>query len=263
VRACARPNRVGRRPLGASFEPHNSLGARASGRRAQEKKLDIPSIVTSVVVSLGGATGIVVAILRKFGNSYIDNQFEKSLENYKFKINSKFDRISKIHEKEFEVLPVIWDKILDANSKLRYINNPYQEYPDVNRMIDVELDAVIDSYGINTIQKDKIKSSSDKLKTFQYFYYLRKFNDSGQSIRDFDHEYHKNRIFLTDEIDNDINAIRSILLEAHSFLSTAILDDSIDYKLVLESYKKQERIDGIIETLSKKIKDRLKFNEVY
>lgn len=100
--------------------------------------MDISTIGISLLSSLGGAAGLTVLLIKKYGTSIIDNQFAKALENYKFKINSKFDRISKIHEKEFEILPAIWKSIIDANSSFATITKMLQTYPDLDRMTEEE-----------------------------------------------------------------------------------------------------------------------------
>jgi shikimate kinase len=69
-----------------------------------------------VVVSGGGAALLTVQFCKKFGEKWLDAQFAKRLERLKHEqaqeiegmrrnVQWEFSRISKIHEKEFEVLP--------------------------------------------------------------------------------------------------------------------------------------------------------------
>ena len=86
---------------------------------------------------------------------------------------------------------------------------------------------------------------------------------ASKAISDFDYEYHKNRIFLTENIENDILKIRKIFLEVDSLLFDAIKEEEIDKKMVVQSSKIHEIVNITINELAEKIKVRLKFNEVF
>ena len=70
------------------------------------------------------AVTIFVGILffKLLASKWLENKFDKRLEDHKhklenereelkFKINSLLNRVTKIHEKEFEVLPIAWEKL--------------------------------------------------------------------------------------------------------------------------------------------------------
>jgi len=69
-----------------------------------------------VVLWLGGATVTAFAAFKFLASKWIENKFAtqleahkhepaKELEELRHRINSAFSRLTKIHEKEFEVLP--------------------------------------------------------------------------------------------------------------------------------------------------------------
>lgn len=102
------------------------------------------TFIAKFTLSVGGAIAISLGFLRIFGNRMLNHQFEKGLERYCFKINSEFDRISKIHQKEFEILPELWKRLLDAIGEFSHIANPVQEYPSLNSMSDTQLDEFLE-----------------------------------------------------------------------------------------------------------------------
>ena len=75
--------------------------------------------VLSVVVSGGGAAALILWACKNFGVKWLDAQFAKRLEAFKHEqakeiegmrrqVQWEFSRISKIHEREFEILPKAW-----------------------------------------------------------------------------------------------------------------------------------------------------------
>lgn len=91
------------------------------------------------------ASGIVSALFRLLGKSWIENQFAKRLkefereqqqilEHYKYQINSLFNRITKIHEKEIEVLPSAWQKLQNAHGHLARLIQPSRIDREISQM---------------------------------------------------------------------------------------------------------------------------------
>lgn len=91
------------------------------------------------------ASGIVSALFGLLGKSWIENQFAKRLkeyereqqeilERYKYQINSLFNRISKIHEKEIEVLPTAWQKLQNAHGHLARLIQPLRIEREMSQM---------------------------------------------------------------------------------------------------------------------------------
>lgn len=97
------------------------------------------SDITRFIFELIFTSGLAVAIFKLWGENWLNNKFAKNLEDHKAKINSLFSRISKIHEKEFEVLPEAWRKLQEAMGHVSSIAEPLKQYPDLNRMTDEPL----------------------------------------------------------------------------------------------------------------------------
>ena len=88
-----------------------------------------------LIASVGGAV-TVITILRLFGSKWIDKYFSQKLRLFErrqqeiilhqqHQINSLFSRVSKIHEKEYEVLPRVWMLLQDACNQLKSLYNPF------------------------------------------------------------------------------------------------------------------------------------------
>lgn len=86
------------------------------------------------VLEIIATSGIVTAIVALLGTSWIQNRFTQSLEEYKHKTNSLFNRITKIHEKEIEVLPEAWKYLLNAHGHLVHLLDPFGIDPEFSQM---------------------------------------------------------------------------------------------------------------------------------
>lgn len=134
---------------------------------------EIVNIIGKVVVFGGGASAIAFAALKLFGQKWFEHQFSQQLESfkreqselleqYKFQINSRFNRITKIHEKEFEVLPEIWHKLQDAYAHFFSIGPPFQQWPALNKYSDEQLDLFLKNCELHEFQKSELKTIEDK-----------------------------------------------------------------------------------------------------
>jgi hypothetical protein len=77
-----------------------------------------------IIIEIIAASGIVSALFIFLGKKWIENQFARRLKAYERKQNSLFNRIAKIHEKEIEVLPAAWRKLLEAHGYLARLIQP-------------------------------------------------------------------------------------------------------------------------------------------
>jgi hypothetical protein len=91
------------------------------------------------------ASGVVCGLFTLLGKGWIENQFAKRLkayereqqeilEQYRHQINSLFNRITKIHEKEIEVLPNAWQKLQNAHGHLARLIQPFRIDREITQM---------------------------------------------------------------------------------------------------------------------------------
>jgi hypothetical protein len=114
-------------------------------------------IVQQVLAALGGLAAVAIAVaaacfglFRVFGEKWMAAKFDeklaayrheqqKELEQLKFKINGLLDRATKLHQREFEVLPEAWAKLIEAHSATVAVTSALQSYPDVDKMTSEQL----------------------------------------------------------------------------------------------------------------------------
>lgn len=118
------------------------------------------------------ATPIGLAILW-FGRTYIDKwlarHFQGQLDDLKHvqaqeierlraKIAGMLDRATKLHQHEFEVLPLVWDKLTTMMGSAASVVSPLQSYAAVGRMSEPELERVLEQTSFADHEKDEIRS---------------------------------------------------------------------------------------------------------
>lgn len=64
----------------------------------------------------------------------VKHEREKEIAALKDRINRQFDRVVKLSQREFEVLPALWEKIADAYTEVRYVSMALKRRPHLSKM---------------------------------------------------------------------------------------------------------------------------------
>ena len=225
--------------------------------------MNIYTIIVSFFLSIGGAAGVAFLIVKYLGSKIIDNQFEQSLEKYKFTINSKFDRISKIHEKEFIFLPKLWELLINTYNDFYSLTSFYKEYPNLDVLSDLELDDYIESKNLKKSEIQKIRDAKKKTDAFIDIDFWNKLTKINKSYNDFSLFYFENKIFLTEKLEKSIEDIRIIFIHMQTNLVLVYTDGIKNYDYIYKANEEQKKIEPLLKELSVVIKKRLCFNEAF
>lgn len=167
--------------------------------------------LTPLFIASGGGAAAVIAILRLFGSKWIDKYFSQQLKQFErrqqeiilhqqYQINSLFSRVSKIHEKEYEVLPQAWMLLQDACNELKSLSNPVQIVPDLNRYTPSELAEFLEKSSLKDFQKEEILEKSDKVAFYRNAMYWIRVKVVYDEIGEFRRFLLYNRVFLSREL---------------------------------------------------------------
>lgn len=133
--------------------------------------VDWGTVTTSLLASAGGGAAIAYAIFRGLGTKWIDSHFARQLEksrqdhatqteHLRFRIAGLLDRSTKLNQREFEVLPGIWQNAHAAYGAASYLLDPWRSEPDFIRMAEAQFEELMDDLDIAAFQKAKIKAAS-------------------------------------------------------------------------------------------------------
>ena len=128
---------------------------------------EIIRFLSKILAYGGGGAAVAYCIFSFLGKKWIENRFSKRLEEYRhaqykeleelrFKITTLINKLTKIHEKEFEVLPKSWAMMQDALGQVSSLASVYQEFPDLNRMAEDELNEFLSNSRLYDHEKKRL-----------------------------------------------------------------------------------------------------------
>src|SRR2546428_1300707 len=106
--------------------------------------------ILKIVAVGGGAAALAYGLFVWLGKHWLEQEFAKDLERFRHEqakeiehvrheINSLFSRVSKIHDREFEVLPAAWKKLHESNGRVFQACSALKQYPDLSAMSEDQL----------------------------------------------------------------------------------------------------------------------------
>jgi hypothetical protein len=218
-------------------------------------------------VTFTGAVGIAWLAFKWFGEKWIENKFQQNLEAAKteqsremerlrHRIATTFDRVARLHTKEFDVLPEIWGRLVEANGWGWQYISPVQSYPDLNRMPIAELEEFIESTEFTKTQKASILGAHDKFKKFAEVRELHWYSGTMEKIRDFNLLFRKNGIFLQPELKADIDKMFKLI---HNAVTEHHMNEVEEIKpRIRDDFKKyREESNELFEKIEKDVSSRL------
>lgn len=190
-------------------------------------KEEILNYIGELMLYGGSSVAIAYTVFVFIGKKWMDNRFSKELqkhknkldgelEDVKFKIKSLFNRATKIHEKEFEILPEAWNRLYDTFVAMIKWTSPLQEYADLEKMENEEIDEFLNKTPFSELEKNKIRSSKNKNEFFRDLVLFYKKQKAIKEINQFHSYIQRNRIFLSENLKNSFTMIDDKIWEAYS-----------------------------------------------
>jgi len=187
--------------------------------------MDIDQILKFLgqVVAYGGGGGAIAYLLFQYlGKNWIENKFSQRLEQLRHdqalelqKLRVEIDALLsgaiKLQEKEFEVLPQAWEKLYEAHDLVSWLVSPMQQYADVDRMNEKQLDEFLDGTEFTNTQKDEVKTSHTKGKTYQEILFWHRLHKVKGVFGDLQKYVARNGIFFEPELKEKLSEISETL----------------------------------------------------
>lgn len=220
---------------------------------------------------LAVTTGTAYLAFRFLGARWIENRFAtrleahkheqaKELEELRHKINAAFSRVTKIHEKEFEVLPEAWNKLQDTLGRISAVTSLYQQYPDVNRMTTSELAEFVEQSDLSASEKEELLKQGDKTVYYQEKRFRHDLKNAKDSFWDFHNYSIRNRIFLTPDLFEQFQTIDDVMWQAIVLRESGQEDNG--HQMWTDAYKKiKDEINPIRDEIERLIQTRLRYHE--
>ncbi|MFA4835768.1 MAG: hypothetical protein WC749_06860 [Dehalococcoidia bacterium] len=187
--------------------------------------MDIWELTGQIAIFGVGATVIAYGALKWFGQKWFEHQFAQRLESfkreqsellesYRYQINARFNRITKIHEKEFEVLPEAWHKLQDSYAYLASVASPLQQWPDLNHYSTEQMESFLKQCELLDFQMEELRKTSDKLAYYREKAYWIRLAVAREKFQEFRNFLRYNKIFLSRDLFDLFTKIESAMIKA-------------------------------------------------
>jgi len=231
------------------------------------------AIFGQLVLTILVATGAAWSVFVWLGKRWIEQKFSKDLEHFRqeqakeleqlrHSINSAFSRISKIHDREFEVLPRIWRTVRRAHGAVLHLVSPLKEWPDFSSLPPDSFEEFMESSRLGSSARIRVKAcenGKDRLSQYQAEIYWVDLHQAKKVVNSFQNYFVLNRIFIPDEIKAALEDFRILLHK--SIISYEDGKDDGDRKLRREASKFVGEIDLKFAELERMIQKRLRYEE--
>jgi hypothetical protein len=162
----------------------------------------------AVAVASGGAS-VGFALAKKYGEKWLEGQFSarlerlkheqtKEIESMRQRVQWEFSRISRIHEKEFEVLPKAWLMLHGAHGRSANLVGRLKEYPDLDSMDDAMFREFVAGTELPTFRKDELLATPSPRRNKYYNDAMAwiDLNDAENAQRNLNNYLIEHRIFM-------------------------------------------------------------------
>jgi hypothetical protein len=230
---------------------------------------EIFSFIGKVVAYGGGTAALAYVIFMFLGQKWIEEKFaerlesykhaqERELERYRHQVNVLFSRVTKIHEKEIEVLPEIWQKLQNALGYVAKITSPLQFGPDFHNMTEEEFQEFLKKSNLTEAHKEALEKSRDRNAFYMKTIFWYDLQEAKSAVREFHNFMLYNRIFLSKDLKQEFQEIDKLL--SSSLTQREIGEQARDWKLISEGYKGLgETAERIVARIEKLVQKRLEF----
>ena len=232
---------------------------------------EILQFIGKVVAYGGGAAAVAYGLFIFLGKRWIESIFSerletfkheqnKEIENVKYEINALLSRVTKIHEKEFEVLPELWGRMHKALALSGRFVSMFQQYPDIKNMTDKQLDDFLNQSRLHDFEKEELKKSSDKQKYYQDRIFFHDLDAVKKSFAEFHTYLERNRIFLSQDLKEQFTKIDDIIWE--SLVDREVGHGAGDHSMWVDAYKRiKNEVNPIKEHIESLVQQRLRYHK--
>lgn len=181
----------------------------------------------SLLINAAAAAGTAWGVFMWLGKRSLEQFFQRDLEEFKHeqnkeieamrqRIQATFSRISKVHEREFEILPKAWFLLHDAIGRASTLVPMLREVPELQKMSAADFSDFLRTTPLSERARSEIEIADPSERVKKYLAALDWFqvHDAIRAQIEFHNYVIENRIFMTPELSEQFTAIDNVLSEA-------------------------------------------------
>lgn len=173
--------------------------------------MGIPDWLSNLIFGAGGGVAVAFGLFKFMGESWIKHKLSTDLEKAKTEIAFAATRRMKLHDKEYEVFPVMWQKLVEARDTLTASIYSFNRIPNFKQMTADEIQQWPDKANLDAEEKEFFLGELDKDRAICRILDSRKLNAAGKAFDEFRNHLHTNRIFLSPDLKEKFDEIEQKL----------------------------------------------------
>lgn len=187
---------------------------------------ELLAILGKTVIYLGGGVAIAVGVFKFLGKSYIDHKLAARLEalkhdqsvivaKLKVEIDSMLSGALKFQERDFHVLPGVWDKLYQASTHINWYTSRANSATRVTELEDFQFVEWVDTLEFGPFHKSELKRAQpeDRQALFDQIEFSNNTSKVRQKFGEFQQFVEANAIFFSPELKEKLKAIEKALWE--------------------------------------------------
>lgn len=220
--------------------------------------------LSSLILLTGSIATCTYFLFKLFAKQWIETQFKTKLDNLKHQHDIELQRLKveidsllsgslKLQEKEFIILPEIWMRLDEAHGRAQKVLSPLQQYADLDRMAEAELEEFLEGRDLRAYDKARLKEAITKNKIYQEIMLWNYIGDAKSANRELSIYLARNGIFLPDNIKSVCKDIETSIWGA--LTSKEIGREANDRKMEMDGWRE---LESKVTPLFKVIEDHIR-----
>jgi hypothetical protein len=222
---------------------------------------EILEFLGKIVAYGGGAAVIAYLIFAFLGKKTVETWFAKRLRKFEYDLSSLFNRVTKIHEKEFEVLPEAWLKMQDAIGRVSDLVSILKQWPDFDRMNNSALEEFIERSKLHEYEKQELRISTKKLDYYQKAIFWHDLDEAKQAFLDFHNYITRNQVFLSSDLQEQFMKLDNIMWSA--IVKREVGQRADGQEVCISAYKQiRDDVSPVRDEIANLVQNRLHYHDV-
>jgi len=185
---------------------------------------ELLSILGKLVLYAGGGAAIAVGVFQFLGKSYIDHKFAARLEalkhdqnvivaKLKVEIDSMLSGALKFQEREFDVLPGVWDKLYQASAHINWFTSRASFATRVTDMEDFQFEEWVETLEFSAMHKGELHRAQpeDRQGLFEQLDFIYKTSKVRKVFGEYQQYLQANAIFFPLDLKTKLAKIEDAL----------------------------------------------------
>ncbi|MFN3517937.1 MAG: hypothetical protein ACK4YT_00670 [Sphingomonas sp.] len=137
-------------------------------------------LLAQMLAGAGGGALVAVSLFKFFGERWLDarskaradaerHRRDQELEDLRARIQRQFDRVTKLSQREFEVLPDLWMKIVDAHSAVENATVRLRTRLDLTSLPENEIVDLLNGLDVPASVRDHILAAAPRDRNRRYW----------------------------------------------------------------------------------------------